>query len=79
MGGRSVALAPGEIEARFEIGIDQVLAAEFAVLDFTETAHEYAYRLHAADAWLPLGRRRQLRIRIRIRIMIRIRVGRGLQ
>jgi len=60
VGGRSVALAPGEIEARFEIGIDQVLAAEFAVLDFTETAHEYAYRLHAEDAWLPLGRRRQL-------------------
>ena len=60
VGGRSVALAPGEIEARFEIGIDQVLAAEFAVLDFTETAHEYAYRLQAGETWTPLGRRRQL-------------------
>jgi signal transduction histidine kinase len=37
-----------------------VLSAEFAVLDFTEAAHEYAYRLHAEDAWSPLGRRRQL-------------------
>ncbi len=60
LGGRAVALAPGEIEQRFEIGIDVVLAAEFAVLDFTETAHEYAYRLQATDAWTPLGRRRQL-------------------
>jgi signal transduction histidine kinase len=60
VGGKSVALAPGEIEQRFEIGIDDVLAAEFAVLDFTETAHEYAYRLKPEDAWLPLGRRRQL-------------------
>jgi len=60
VGGRSLTLAPGEIEAQFEIGIDEVLAAEFAVLDFTESAHEYAYRLRAEDAWLPLGRRRQL-------------------
>ena len=34
--------------------------AEFAVLDFTETAHEYAYRLQATDARIPLGRQRQL-------------------
>jgi signal transduction histidine kinase/ligand-binding sensor domain-containing protein len=60
VGGRAVPLAPGEIGQRFAIGIDDVLAAEFAVLDFTETAHEYAYRLDAADAWTPLGRRRQL-------------------
>jgi signal transduction histidine kinase/ligand-binding sensor domain-containing protein len=58
--GRAVALTPGEIEQRFEIGIDDVLAAEFAVLDFAETAHEYAYRLRAGDPWTPLGRRRQL-------------------
>jgi signal transduction histidine kinase/ligand-binding sensor domain-containing protein len=58
--GRSAALAPIEIEEPFAIGIDDVLAAEFAVLDFTEAAHEYAYRLHPEDAWLPLGRRRQL-------------------
>ena len=58
--GRAVALTPGVIEQRFEIGIDDVMAAEFAVLDFTETAHEYAYRLHAGDPWTPVGRRRQL-------------------
>lgn len=60
VGGRSAALSPGEIEGRFEIGIDEVLAAEFAVLDFTETAHEYAYRLREGDAWTALGRQRQV-------------------
>jgi signal transduction histidine kinase len=58
--GLSAALSPREIEDGFEIGIDEVLAAEFAVLDFTETAHEYAYRLRAKDAWTPLGRQRQV-------------------
>jgi len=60
VGGRAVALTPDDIGESFKIGIDDVLAAEFAVLDFTEAAHEYAYRLHAEDSWLPLGRRRQL-------------------
>ena len=60
VGGKAVALAPAATEERLRIGIDEVLAAEFAVLDFTETAHEYAYRLQAADAWTPLGRQRQL-------------------
>ncbi|NJD30410.1 MAG: hypothetical protein FIB04_00780 [Gammaproteobacteria bacterium] len=58
--GSATQLAPGEIGKPLEIGIDDVLAAEFAVLDFTETAHEYAYRLHGADAWTPLAHRRQL-------------------
>jgi signal transduction histidine kinase/streptogramin lyase len=58
--GRPVPLTPGDIEGRFEIGIDDVLAAEFAVLDFTEAAHEYAYRLHPGDAWQALAHRRQL-------------------
>jgi signal transduction histidine kinase/ligand-binding sensor domain-containing protein len=58
--GSATPLAPGEIEKPLEIGIDDVLAAEFAVLDFTETAHEYAYRLQGADAWTPLAHRRQL-------------------
>jgi signal transduction histidine kinase len=60
VGGSAMPLAPGEIEQQIELGIDDVLAAEFAVLDFTETAHEYAYRLHTADAWTPLAHRRQL-------------------
>lgn len=58
--GSAKPLAPGEIEQRLEIDLDEVLATEFAVLDFTETAHEYAYRLKAADAWTPLAHRRQL-------------------
>jgi signal transduction histidine kinase/streptogramin lyase len=60
VGGSATPLAPGETERRLEIGIDDVLAAEFAVLDFTETAHEYAYRLQGTDAWTPLAHRRQL-------------------
>ncbi len=59
--GRAAALSPrARSRHRFEIGIDEVLAAEFAVLDFTETAHEYAYRLQAGDTWTPLGRQRQV-------------------
>jgi signal transduction histidine kinase/ligand-binding sensor domain-containing protein len=60
LGGSAVPLAPGDIEQRLAIGIDDVLSAEFAVLDFTETAHEYAYRLRVEDAWTPLAHRRQL-------------------
>jgi signal transduction histidine kinase len=58
--GRATPLAPGEIGQRLEIDLDEVLATEFAVLDFTETAHEYAYRLQATDGWTPLAHRRQL-------------------
>jgi signal transduction histidine kinase/ligand-binding sensor domain-containing protein len=58
--GGAAPLAPGEIEKPIEIGIDDVLATEFAVLDFTETAHDYAYRLQGTDAWTPLAHRRQL-------------------
>jgi signal transduction histidine kinase len=36
------------------------LAIEFAVLDFAETRHEYAYRMDPRDNWTPLGQRRQL-------------------
>jgi signal transduction histidine kinase/ligand-binding sensor domain-containing protein len=60
VGGSATPLAPGEIEKPLEIGIDEVLATEFAVLDFTETAHEYAYRLQGSDPWTPLAHRRQL-------------------
>ena len=59
-GGRATTLPPAAIDGPLEFGMDDVLMAEFAVLDFTETAHEYAYRLHAGDAWIPLGHRRQL-------------------
>ena len=58
--GRATPLTPGQIEQRLELALDEVLATEFAVLDFTETAHEYAYRLQGSDAWTPLAHRRQL-------------------
>ncbi|MGE5761396.1 MAG: two-component regulator propeller domain-containing protein, partial [Gemmatimonadota bacterium] len=58
--GSAMPLAPGEVEEPIEIGIDEVLAAEFAVLDFAETTHEYAYRLQGSDEWTPLAHRRQL-------------------
>ena len=58
--GSATPFAPGEIDGPLEIGVDEVLAAEFAVLDFTETMHEYAYRLQATDGWTPLAHRRQL-------------------
>jgi DNA-binding CsgD family transcriptional regulator len=37
-----------------------VLSLEFAVLDFSETPHDYAYRLREGDAWAELGPRRQV-------------------
>ena len=59
-GGASQRLAPGALLGGFEKQIDDVLALEFAVLDFAETPHEYAYRLNAEDGWTSLGRRRQV-------------------
>lgn len=60
VGGKTTLLAPEAIDGRLDVGIDEVLMAEFAVVDFTETTHEYSYRLHAGDPWTPLGHRRQL-------------------
>jgi signal transduction histidine kinase len=59
-GGASRALSPGELLSGFEKNIDDGLALEFAVLDFAETPHDYAYRLNPQDDWTPLGRRRQV-------------------
>jgi len=58
--GASQALSPGELLGGFEKNIDDGLAVEFAVLDFAETRHDYAYRLNPQDDWTPLGRRRQV-------------------
>jgi len=44
----------------FEMQYRDGLAVEFAVLDFAETRHEYAYRMDPHDDWTPLGQRRQL-------------------
>ena len=56
--GRPLPLAA--LRAGFATNFGDMLAVEFAVLDFAETTHEYAYRMQANDAWTPLGRRRQL-------------------
>jgi len=37
-----------------------VLSIKLATLDLTESAHEYAYRLHSGDPWTYTGRQRQL-------------------
>ena len=60
VGGRPTAVVPEAIVGGLEVGIDDVLTIEFAVLDFMEAAHEYVYRLHSTDAWIALGHRRQL-------------------
>ena len=60
VGGRTTALAPEAVAGGLEVGIDDVLTIEFAVLDFMEAAHEYLYRLQPTDAWIALGHRRQL-------------------
>lgn len=38
----------------------EVLSIKLATLDFSESAHDYAYRLHADDPWTPTGHQRQL-------------------
>jgi len=53
-------LPPSALRNGFATDFGDVLAVEFAVLDFAETTHEYAYRMKPNDAWTPLGRRRQL-------------------
>ena len=37
-----------------------VLSMTFAVLDFTESTHEYAFRLRPSDPWTTLGARREV-------------------
>ena len=36
------------------------VAIEFAVLDFAETPHDYAYRMGREEAWTPIGQRRDI-------------------
>lgn len=38
----------------------QVLSLAFAVMDFSESPHEYAYRLDTDDKWIRLGARRDV-------------------
>lgn len=59
-GGAAVTLPPAALTGGFEAKFGQVLAVEFGVLDFTETTHDYAYRMKPGDPWTALGQRRQL-------------------
>jgi ligand-binding sensor domain-containing protein/DNA-binding CsgD family transcriptional regulator len=39
---------------------NEVITLEFATLDFSESAHEYAYRLSEEEPWTELGSQRQI-------------------
>ncbi len=56
----SRAIPPAALHEGFEARFGDVLAFEFAVLDFAESMHQYAYRLGRNDSWTPLGQRRQI-------------------
>jgi signal transduction histidine kinase len=53
-------LPPSALAGGFDVDFDDVLVLEFAVLDFAEAPHEYAYRLGPYEDWIALGRRRQV-------------------
>jgi len=59
--GARVALRPGDLVQGFELRSGENLALEFAVLDFVEASHEYAYRLND-EPWMPLGQSRRLTV-----------------
>jgi len=44
----------------FSLNFRDLLSVELAVLDFAESANEYAYRLQSADPWTQLGSQRQI-------------------
>jgi ligand-binding sensor domain-containing protein/DNA-binding CsgD family transcriptional regulator len=45
---------------RLSVAYGTVLSIRLAALDLAETAHEYAYRLHADDLWTGMGSQRHL-------------------
>jgi signal transduction histidine kinase/ligand-binding sensor domain-containing protein len=53
-------ITQSEVEDGFRTRYRGGLAIEFAVLDFAETAHQYAYRMHAGAPWISLGQKRQV-------------------
>lgn len=61
VGSSSVALRPAELAGGFELRSGENLTLEFAVLDFVEASHEYAYRLNDGP-WLPLGQSRRMTV-----------------
>jgi signal transduction histidine kinase/sugar lactone lactonase YvrE len=60
-GDARVALGPAELADGFELRSGDNLALEFAVLDFAEASHEYAYRLDDGP-WMPLGQSRRVTV-----------------
>jgi signal transduction histidine kinase/ligand-binding sensor domain-containing protein len=59
--GTRAPLQPYELAEGFELRSEEILAIEFAVLDFVEEGHEYAYRINDGP-WLPLGQHRQVTV-----------------
>lgn len=53
-------LPQGTLADGFRTRFGDGLALEFAVLDFSETTHDYAYRMEPDAAWTSLGQRRQV-------------------
>jgi len=60
-GSDRVALRPADLAEGFELRSGENLALEFAVLDFVESSHEYAYRLNQGP-WTPLGQSRRMTV-----------------
>ncbi len=58
--GAPAVLAPSALVDGFESKYGDVLALEFAVLDFAEVPHEYAYRMNDDARWTSLGQRQQM-------------------
>ena len=58
--GTEQALPLAQLTGGFATRFGDALAIEFAVLDYAELPHDYAYRLKASDPWTALGKRRQL-------------------
>ena len=57
--GSRVALQSAELARTIELRTGESLSLEFAVLDFIEASHEYAYRLNDG-VWMPLGQDRRI-------------------
>jgi signal transduction histidine kinase/ligand-binding sensor domain-containing protein len=58
--GAPMPLPPSALTGGFKSPYGEAVGLEFAVLDFAETPHEYAYRMNEASRWTSLGTRRQL-------------------
>jgi ligand-binding sensor domain-containing protein/DNA-binding CsgD family transcriptional regulator len=47
-------------DQKLSLPYGEVITLEFAVLDFSESAHQYAYRLNASDPWTDMATQRQI-------------------